>query len=241
MGETIFFRRGWKPEEELRLNKEEVAHLRALRIFSETKNLRILDGNGADCFYEVKAGSDRGILRKTEIHPKERFVAGIATAIPKGNRLEWLLQKGTELGLTHFYFLNFEQSDRRDFNLERSLKITEEAAAQSKRIFLPSVRGPLSLREFLEDPGTRNEDRVSLYRLDPRGESNLKPEFFRNTIWLIGPEGGFRKAELELLDEKDVPGVQAGNSILKIETAGLFAASLFRFFTYSKNCTSETN
>ncbi|MDV6234907.1 16S rRNA (uracil(1498)-N(3))-methyltransferase [Leptospira ellisii] len=239
MGETIFFRRGWKPEAELRLNKEEVAHLRALRIFSENKELRILDGNGVDSTYEVEAGTDRGILKKTETHKPETSVAGIATAIPKGNRLEWLLQKGTELGLTHFYFLNFEQSDRRDFNLERSLKITEEAASQSKRIFLPFVAGPLSLREFLEDSEPRN--RVGLYRLDPRGASEPRSEFFRNTIWLIGPEGGFRKTEIELMEEKNVPGIRAGDSILKIETAGLYAASLFRFFTYSENYTSEIN
>ncbi|PKA04328.1 hypothetical protein CH375_11655 [Leptospira ellisii] len=63
--------------------------------------------------------------------------------------------------------------------------------------------------------------------------------FFQNSP--IGPEGGFRKTEIELMEEKNVPGIRAGDSILKIETAGLYAASLFRFFTYSENYTSEIN
>ncbi|EMY15621.1 RNA methyltransferase domain protein [Leptospira weilii str. Ecochallenge] len=46
----------------------------------------------------------------------------------------------------------------------------------------------------------------------------------------MGPEGGFREKEMYLLREKNVLGVKAGNTILKIETAGIFAASLFRYF-----------
>ncbi|EMO25414.1 RNA methyltransferase domain protein [Leptospira interrogans serovar Bataviae str. HAI135] len=52
------------------------------------------------------------------------------------------------MGLTHF-ILNFEQSDRKDFNLSRVQKIVEEASIQSKRVFLPEVVAPVSLKEFL--------------------------------------------------------------------------------------------
>lgn len=199
----------------------------------------MLDGNGSEWIYEVKAGALQGILKETKNHSKPSAISAIATAIPKGNRLEWLLQKGTELGLTHFYFLNFEQSDRKDFNLARVRKIVEEAAIQSKRIFLPEVHAPVTLKEFLNSrekenqvsPSQTKETKPNVYQFDPKGESNLKPEFFQNTIWIIGPEGGFREKETNLLKEKKVIGVKAGDSILKIETAGIFAASMFRYFT----------
>ncbi|MBM9502167.1 16S rRNA (uracil(1498)-N(3))-methyltransferase [Leptospira sp. 201903071] len=228
MEETILFRRGWDPEREFFLTREDISHLKALRIYSEKKLLRVLNGIGSEWIYEVESNTNRGILKETKTHSKLDGISGIATAIPKGNRLEWLLQKGTELGLTHFYFLNFEQSDRKDFSLERARKITEEAAAQSKRIFLPEVLSPVSLKDFLKTP----RDKVhSYYLMDPRGELKLEPEYFRNSIWIIGPEGGFREKETDLLKEKDVLGVRAGDSILRIETAGIFAASLFRYFT----------
>lgn len=237
MEESILFRREWNSESPFSLNKEETSHLKALRIFSEDKILRVFDGIGSEWVYEVKAGALQGTLKETKRHPQPNVVSGIATAIPKGNRLEWLLQKGTELGLTHFYFLNFEQSDRKDFNIARVQKIVEEAAIQSKRIFLPEVYAPVALKEFFHFREKENSERQSketspsVYQFDPKGESNLQPEFFRNAIWIIGPEGGFREKETNLLKEKKVLGVKAGDSILKIETAGIFAASMFRYFT----------
>ncbi|EMY79605.1 RNA methyltransferase, RsmE family [Leptospira weilii serovar Ranarum str. ICFT] len=229
MEETILFRREWNSEFPFSLNKEEISHLKALRIFSENKNLRVLNGIGSEWIYEVEGNSLQGILKKTEIHVKPESISAIATAIPKGNRLEWLLQKGTELGLSHFYFLNFEQSDRKDFNLSRAKKIVEEAAIQSKRIFLPDVLPPVSLKEFLNSQENRNG---SVYQLDPKGKSKPRPEFFQNAIWIVGPEGGFREKETRLLQEKNILGVNAGDSVLRIETAGIFAASMFRYFTY---------
>ncbi|RHX90662.1 16S rRNA (uracil(1498)-N(3))-methyltransferase [Leptospira stimsonii] len=228
MEETILFRRDWNSEKEFVLNREEISHLKALRIYTEKKILRVLNGNGSEWIYEVGENSDQGLLKESKSHPKRKSISGIATAIPKGNRLEWLLQKGTELGLSHFYFLNFEQSDRKDFNLERAQKITEEAAAQSKQMFLPEVFAPVSLKEFLKAQEGKEH---SYFFLDPRGEAELKAESFQNSIWIIGPEGGFREKEILLLKEKGVLGVKAGDSILRIETAGIFAASMFRYFT----------
>ncbi|AAN49187.1 16S rRNA (uracil(1498)-N(3))-methyltransferase [Leptospira interrogans] len=228
MKEAILFRREWNEEYPFHLNKEEISHLKALRIFSEDKNLRVLNGIGTEWIYEIPGNSVQGIFKKTITHLKSERVSAVATAIPKGNRLEWLLQKGTELGLTHFYFLNFEQSDRKDFNLNRAQKIVEEASIQSKRIFLPEIVSPVSLKEFLISQKKQN---LSIYRLDPQGEWKLKPEFFQNAIWIIGPEGGFREKEILLLQERNIPGIKVGDTILKIETAVVFTASLFRYST----------
>ncbi|EKO96050.1 16S rRNA (uracil(1498)-N(3))-methyltransferase [Leptospira interrogans] len=228
MKEAILFGREWNEEYPFHLNKEEISHLKALRIFSEDKNLRVLNGIGTEWIYEIPGNSVQGIFKKTITHLKSERVSAVATAIPKGNRLEWLLQKGTELGLTHFYFLNFEQSDRKDFNLNRAQKIVQEASIQSKRIFLPEIVSPVSLKEFLISQKKQN---LSIYRLDPQGEWKLKPEFFQNAIWIIGPEGGFREKEILLLQERNIPGIKVGDTILKIETAVVFTASLFRYST----------
>lgn len=139
-----------------------------------------------------------------------------------------VVTKRNRIGFDSFLFLNFEQSDRKDFNLNRAQKIVEEASIQSKRIFLPEIVSPVSLKEFLISQKKQN---LSIYRLDPQGEWKLKPEFFQNAIWIIGPEGGFREKEILLLQERNIPGIKVGDTILKIETAVVFTASLFRYST----------
>lgn len=67
MEEAILFRREWGSEFPFSLNKEEISHLKALRIFSEDKNLRVLDGIGSEWIYEVKGNSLQGVDRKSVV------------------------------------------------------------------------------------------------------------------------------------------------------------------------------
>lgn len=74
MKEAILFRREWNEEYTFHLNKEEISHLKALRIFSEDKNLRVLNGIGTEWIYEIPGNSVQGIFKKTVTHLKpEKF------------------------------------------------------------------------------------------------------------------------------------------------------------------------
>ncbi|TGK17437.1 16S rRNA (uracil(1498)-N(3))-methyltransferase [Leptospira fluminis] len=225
--EAVFFRPGFLPEADLKLLPEEISHLKALRIFQEDKIVILKDGKGLSCFFRVPTSSSKGQFLKSETREDLSRPAVIATAIPKGNRLEWLIQKGTELGITKFIFLNFAHSDRRDLNPERMGKVAAEACAQSGRDFLPSIRGPLELSAFLEESRKEGSE---LIVLDPTGKEFLGPETVQGKIPVIGPEGGFRAEEKELFEREKVRNYSAGDSILRIETAGIYAASLFRAF-----------
>lgn len=223
--EIVFFRPGFLSSPELKLEGEEISHLKAFRIFSEEKIVIIKDGAGAGFVYNVPSSSKIGSLVRSEKKERPKTSAKIATAIPKGNRLEWLIQKGTELGITEFNFLVFSHSDRKDLNPERLLKVAAEASSQSGRDFLPEIKGPISLSKFLEESKSKKEE---LLLFDPRSEIRISPENIQNKIVLIGPEGGFRKEELELISQFGILSVNVGDSILRIETAGIFAASMFR-------------
>ncbi|TGK05533.1 16S rRNA (uracil(1498)-N(3))-methyltransferase [Leptospira langatensis] len=223
--EIVFFRPGFLPSAELKLEGEEISHLKAFRVYSEEKAVIIKDGSGTNSYYSVPASSKSGSFLKSEKKEKPKQASCIATAIPKGNRLEWLIQKGTELGITKFIFLVFAHSDRKDLNPERLLKVAAEACAQSNQDFLPEILGPFSLQKFVE---SYSDPKDELLLLDPRSETKIDPNSIRNKTILIGPEGGFRSEELDFLRKSSVPGVNVGESILRIETAGIFAASLFR-------------
>ncbi|TGM13909.1 16S rRNA (uracil(1498)-N(3))-methyltransferase [Leptospira selangorensis] len=223
--EIVFFRPGYSSSPELKLEGEEISHLKAFRVFSEEKTVIIKDGAGASFAYSVPSSSKTGNLIGTERKERPKTKAKIATAIPKGNRLEWLIQKGTELGITEFIFLVFSHSDRKDLNPERLLKVAAEASSQSNQDFLPEIKGPISLSKFLEESKSAKEE---LLLFDPRSEVRINSENIQNKTVLIGPEGGFRKEELELISQFGILSANVGESILRIETAGVFAASLFR-------------
>ncbi|EQA47066.1 RNA methyltransferase, RsmE family [Leptospira broomii serovar Hurstbridge str. 5399] len=223
--ETVFFRPNFLPDSNLQLDPEEISHLKALRIFNDKKIVIVKDGKGTSYLFEVLPSAKTGKILKTEFKENTSPPAVIATAIPKGNRLEWLIQKGTELGITEFVFLTFAHSDRKDLNAERLLRVAGEACAQAKREFLPEIIGPIPLTRYLDSLQNAGNE---VLLLDPKGSGKLDTNSIRGRTVLIGPEGGFREEEKELFKKYGVLGYKAGNSILRIETAGIYAAALFR-------------
>lgn len=138
----------------------------------------------------------------------------IATAIPKGDRVDWLVQKAVEIGVDTVQFLHAERSvvrwkaERAAKQVDRLNRIAHEAARQSRRVWLPEVRTPVAALDVLPtsvvaEPGGR---RVGA----------------GDTFVSIGPEGGWSPGELENARDQ----VQLGPNVLRTETAVLVAATL---------------
>ncbi len=138
----------------------------------------------------------------------------IATAIPKGDRVDWLVQKAVELGVDVIQFLHAERSavrwkpDRATKHVDRLQRIALEAARQSRRAWLPVIRPP-------QDAATTLTGYVVA---EPGGRSVAAGDSFV----AIGPEGGWTSAELESAAEQ----VELGPMILRTETAVLAAVTL---------------
>lgn len=183
--------------------------------------LRLRDGEA------VTVSDGRGRWRPTVVADRELVVAGdaiaepsppsltIATAIPKGDRVEWMVQKLAELGVTEIVFVDCARSvvnwtgERAERQLARLTKVAREASAQSRRVWLPVVRGPIALAEAAALPGA--------VMADPDGE----PARDASTV-LVGPEGGFTDEERRLCRRL----VSLGPQILRVETAAICAASV---------------
>ncbi|WCL48339.1 16S rRNA (uracil(1498)-N(3))-methyltransferase [Leptospira sp. GIMC2001] len=218
---VLFFRRNFVPTPADELTGFEITHLKSLRLFNADKYIEIRDGNGRSYTYLCDVGSKKlipaGILTDKLEQKNKSILAG---AIPKGNRLEWLLQKGTELGVTEFHFCNFERSVRLDFSLERTERILAEAATQSKRMFLPDVTLYKDWEDLVVKIGKEN-----FYILDPRSEVSFDHSKVRNKIAIIGPEGGFG-SEIGKMQAINLPAYRLGEEILRMETAYIFIASI---------------
>ena len=138
----------------------------------------------------------------------------IAVAPPKGDRLEWLVAKCTEVGIDRLVLLEADHSvvrwsaDRLERQLERLRRIAVEAAMQSRRVWLPEITAPVSAVDVL--PG--------LAIAEPDG----RPPTGADTAIAIGPEGGWSSKELEVAASM----VSLGPNVLRVETAAVAAAVL---------------
>lgn len=218
---VIFFRREFSFEPEIKISTIEWSHLRSLRMNSQQAKLTLSDGEGRWAFYDLNPDKHRAqIISEIRIETPPPNIR-IATAIPKGNRLDLLLQKGVELGIQEFIFVNFLQSERKDFNPERAERIFQEAMSQSKQFYFPKMQFASGIQELVE-----GSDRPTCL-LDPRGDTHVQDSEFESHLLLIGPEGGFRQSEMSMVQESGIVR-NLGSSILRIETAFLYTASLLR-------------
>jgi 16S rRNA (uracil1498-N3)-methyltransferase len=147
-------------------------------------------------------------------HEPAPHACTIAAAIPKGDRAEWMVQKLTEIGVTEIVLLHCARSvvrwegERGAKQLARLQRVAREAAVQSRRVWLPVVRGPVPFAEAVSLPGA--------VLAEPDGDVGVTAA----TV-LIGPEGGFSPEELAA----PVPRVRLVDTVLRVETAAVVAAS----------------
>ena len=142
----------------------------------------------------------------------------IGFALPKGDRPEWIVQKLTEIGIDHIVLLHTDRSvvrwqvDRAERSLAKLHKVAREASMQSRRVWLPTVSGPLS---FAAVTGAGAGIGIGIAEPEGAAVSLATP-----TV-LIGPEGGWAPHELSAQPTH----VGLGRSIMRVETAALVAAA----------------
>jgi 16S rRNA (uracil1498-N3)-methyltransferase len=153
----------------------------------------------------------------------------VAVAALKGEKLDWTIQKLTELGVARVTLLETERTvrhagdERWARRLERYTRIATEAAEQSGRLVVPAVAGPASIEEVLSSSGS------PAFFLDPRAERLLTAALRpvpRSILLLVGPEGGFTPAEEERAVEAGAVRVGLGRRTLRAETAAIAAAAV---------------
>jgi 16S rRNA (uracil1498-N3)-methyltransferase len=150
----------------------------------------------------------------------------LATAIPKGDRFDWLVEKATEVGVHRLIPLLTERSvvDPRPAKIERLRRASIEAAKQSQRNWLLVLENPVKWADLVD--GARHD--VSLLArpggLPPARWPDLARR--REVLLAIGPEGGFSDAEEALALAAGWHPVCLGAHILRIETAAVVGAAL---------------
>ncbi|HAS74534.1 MAG TPA: 16S rRNA methyltransferase [Clostridiales bacterium UBA8960] len=156
--------------------------------------------------------------------------------LPKGQKLELILQKNVELGVHAFYLV---QSKRcvvdykpKDVpkKLERLSKIVKEASKQSKRDVIPNINGILSIKETLDKISNYDQFLVLYEREDAESlKHRLQASSSQKIAVLIGPEGGLDQLEVDALVNHGAQSTTLGKRILRTETAGFVAVSCIQY------------
>ena len=154
-------------------------------------------------------------------------------ALAKGDKIDTVVQKATELGVTKVVLMNTERSivkfDAKDVNkkLERYSKIAKEASEQSHRLRIPEILGPINLSDVDKYMCDIN---LLAYEKVAGKTDNIPMELKGKSIsTMIGPEGGFSEKEVDLLVKKGFTLISLGKRILRTETAAFYILSVLGF------------
>lgn len=153
---------------------------------------------------------------KRQVPQKEVF---LFWSLLKKDKNDWVLQKCTELGVSHFVPILTERTEKTGFDLERSQKIIIEAAEQCGRSDIPNVREPMLLQTALGDYKSLVNFIVCEQGSAKSIESNKKLAGI-----LIGPEGGWSNNETKHFNDLEVQHLGLGDFTLRAETAAISAS-----------------
>ncbi|PMC39680.1 16S rRNA (uracil(1498)-N(3))-methyltransferase [Bacillus sp. UMB0899] len=166
----------------------------------------------------------------------------IASGLPKGDKLEWIIQKGTELGASSFIPFNAArsivklESKKIGKKLERWNKIAKEASEQSYRNKIPDVLEPCEFQHILELAKDYDVKVVAYEESAKQGEKKNLTRAFENLeegyslLAVFGPEGGLTEKEIERLEEAGFYICSFGPRILRTETAPLYLLSAVSYY-----------
>jgi RNA methyltransferase, RsmE family len=213
------------------LPTDEAIHaIRVLRL-KIGDDIFLIDGKGS--FYEAVvtlANSKHCLYKITQTLVQNKTWKGhihLAIAPTKDiSRIEWLVEKATEIGFDEISFLNCQFSERKNLRIDRIERIVISAMKQSRKAWKPIVNNMLSFEDFMQKEVTGQKFICHCYNEIEKTDffSNINNSgLFEDITVLIGPEGDFSINEVHQALQQQYKSTTLGNSRLRTETAGLAA------------------
>ncbi len=210
------------------LTEEESKHaVRVLRL-QQGNMVYLVDGRGGWYTAEIlDPHPKRTTLTITHVvqeYEKPSYHLHVAIAPTKNiDRIEWFLEKATEVGIQEITPIICEHSERKEVKLDRLNKVVISAMKQSLKAYLPQINPAISLSQFLQQQNEKN-NLVKCIAHCADGEKKYLQDVAppnANYVLLIGPEGDFSENEIKLAQGAGFHAISLGNSRLRTETAGL--------------------
>ncbi|MCC4633981.1 MULTISPECIES: 16S rRNA (uracil(1498)-N(3))-methyltransferase [Xanthomonas] len=219
-------------DQEVTLPEESANHLLRVLRLREGDACILFNGDGSDYHARITVAGKRearALVERAEALSNESPLRiTLLQGIARGEKMDLILQKATELGVTAIVPVNAERTEvkldaaRTEKRIAHWRSVVVSACEQSGRARVPTVAAPQGLQEAAQasDPQARR------LTLDPQGEhrlSTLSADVEQGLIVAIGPEGGWSPRDRATLAAAGFTGLQLGPRILRTETAGLAA------------------
>ncbi|RZL17111.1 MAG: 16S rRNA (uracil(1498)-N(3))-methyltransferase [Pedobacter sp.] len=210
------------------LNEEESKHcIRVLRL-SMGNIISLIDGKGglytAEIISENKKNVTVKVIDTVLNYQKRDYHLHIAVAPTKNiDRLEWFLEKATEIGIDEITPVICSRSERKVVKDDRLNKVITSAVKQSLQAFHPKLNTAVELSDFLKLPFTGSRMIAHCIDDEPRTYISQIPVVEKRYTILIGPEGDFSPEEIQMALDNDFKPLTLGNTRLRTETAALAA------------------
>lgn len=212
------------------LSEESSKHCSMVLRMKEESLIGLTNGAGLKCIGEIISADKKKTvvqLSQFEQAPLPIRQNSIAISFVKNaTRMEWFLEKATEIGISAFYPLIADRTERTHFKKERWEHILVSAMLQSQQTYKPILHDPIEFKSIIHQP---LNGQLLLAHCEP-GEKKSIPSIIlsEKTLLLIGPEGDFSPNEIELAAKAGATMVSLGNTRLRTETAGITAAVLLQ-------------
>ncbi len=209
------------------LNESESKHCtRALRLKKGDK-VQLIDGVGGLYFAEIEIPDSKKcqlkILDSVHGYNKRNHFLHIAISPTKNiDRFEWFLEKATEIGIDEITPTLCRYSERKVIKPERLKSITISAIKQSLKAYLPTLNGLAKFEELVSQPFDGAKYIAHCYKGNKALLKDMEKKSGKVLI-LIGPEGDFSEAEVEMAKANGFKEISLGKSRLRTETAGVVA------------------
>ncbi len=158
----------------------------------------------------------------TNANPR-KVTMGISL-LKNANRLEWFLEKATELGISTIVPLICHRTEKQYFRQDRMNNIVISAMLQSKQTFLPVLSEPVSFETFIQKQNSQQN--FIAHCVETEKQTLNQFQLTNELSILIGPEGDFTPDEITLALQNNYQPISLGNTRLRTETAGIVAATL---------------
>ena len=208
-------------------DKTESRHIVKVLRKKEGDTLYITNGNCQLFTVEIILANDKRCLVEiinSESKPKSwNYRLHIAIAPTKNNdRLEWFLEKATEIGIDEITPIICDNSERKVLKTERLQKILQSAMKQSLKYTLPKLNEPIPYSNFISTHFEASKFIAHCEEQDKKSfAKTIQPK--TNILIMIGPEGDFSPIEIEKAKQQNFAPVTLGESRLRTETAGVVA------------------
>ena len=226
----------------IKLSKDEAHYARHVMRVSVGDEVELFDGVGGVGTARVSVvGRDAvtvNLLDRATLSPRQPHLH-LAQALPKGKRMDWIVEKATELGVTRLIPMQTQhvvtQLDEKgvEKKIARWREIAKSATRQSKQAWIPKVEPLTSMNHVLTNIGQS----TTMLLCTPVGNNmDLKDVLTErqftgdaNLMILIGPEGDFSSNECQAAKAAGATPVSLGPSVLRTDTAAIFAMSAVRY------------